>query len=214
MDDAEQEQIVLVVDDDASMRNSILRLLKSEGYEARGFASATEFLENWSGDRHACLIADVWMPDMTGLQLQAELLERGVGLPIVLMSARALVPDVVQAIQNGAIDFLEKPFREDALIERVQLGLEQYAKRRRYIARLHQIDDLMSRLTERERQVMECLASGETTKQVAQTLAISSKTADVHRARVLEKLELGSVVDLVQLAHEHADLLALVDRRV
>ncbi len=201
---------VFVVDDDPGMLDSLLRLLKSEGLAARGFASARDFLAAWNCGQPGCLVADVWMADMTGVELQAELLARGAGLPMILMSARPLVPDVVQAMKSGAIDFLEKPFDDEALLARVRRALDLDARRWERAARLEAIDARLARLTARESEIMRHLAAGETTKEIAFQLGISSKTADIHRARIFEKLELPSVVEVLRLLHEREELAAVV----
>lgn len=197
---------VFVVDDDPGMLDSVQRLLKAEGLPSRGFPSAGAFLREWRPEENGCLVADVWMPDMTGIQLQSAMLERGSALPMILMSARPLVPDVVQAMRNGAIDFLEKPFDEDEFLARVRQALEVATRRHARAARLAAIDARFARLTARESEIMRYLAAGETTKEIAFRLGISSKTGDIHRAHVLEKLELQSIVEVLKLLHEREEL--------
>jgi len=197
---------VFVIDDDDGMRASLLRLLKSRGLLSRAFPSAKAFLDEIQADWSGCVVADLWMPDMTGVELQAELLKRKISLPIILMSARPLVPDVVAAIQRGAVDFLQKPFEDNLLIERVERAFSVLDHQSMQQQKLAAIDSLLDRLTPREHEIMQRLVAGETTKEAAYRLGISPKTADVHRARILQKMKLDGVVDLVKLMHERSRL--------
>jgi len=188
---------VYVVDDDAAMRRSLARLLRSAGYTAVLFASAEDFLRGWD-DRHpSCLVLDVRLGSMDGLQLQRELASQKICIPIVMISGHAEVPKVVQALQAGAINFLEKPYRAKEFLQSVQQGLEQDVQLQRHRTRHAELTARMQKLTPRELEVMELLVEGKSTKQVAIQLGISSKTADIHRSRVLEKTQADNVVELL-----------------
>ena len=206
MSDAKSEPCVYVVDDDDGMRASLLRLLKSEGLKAKGFVSARAFLDGWTPADSGCLMADVWMPEMTGMDLHAELIRRGGLIPVILMSARARVPDVVRAMTRGAIDFLEKPFRDQDLISLVKRAMDVDLRREWESGRRAQIEARLSTLTAREREVMNLLVKGVSTKEAASQLKMSPKTADVHRFRTLEKMQVESLVELAQLMFEYESL--------
>ncbi len=196
---------VFVVDDDPSMRKSLGRLLRSAGFAEESFGSAEEFLNSYDPQRPGCLILDVCMEEMTGLQLQAKLNEQGIFLPIIVISGFGEVENVVTAVKGGAIDFLEKPFDDDLLMTRVRQALEVDQHRRVEAERAEHIKSLINTLTPREKQVMELLVQGRRTKQIAYDLHISPKTADIHRAHVLEKMQADTVVDLVRLVHDLSD---------
>jgi len=190
---------VFVVDDEPAMCRSLERLLTAEGYRVATFASAADFLDHCDPGLPGCLVLDMRMEVMDGLQLQAELIRRDFHIPIIMISGFAEVPNVVQAVRAGAVDFLEKPFKDEQLLQRVRQAIEQDARHRAEEKERAEIEARLSRLTPREQEVARLLAAGETTKQIALRLGISPKTADNHRSAVLRKTEVDSVVQLVQL---------------
>lgn len=195
------EPIVLVVDDDQHMRGSLSRLLKSIGLASKAFASADECLHHPEWPTLGCLILDVRMPGTNGLELQVELQRMGRELPTIVISGYAEVPAVVRAVKAGEIDFLEKPFKDQTLIDGVHRAIE--VSRRQQLQDSHRAnaEKRMASLSPRERMVAKLLVGGLSTKQVAAQLKISSKTVDIHRARILHKAQVESVVQLANLVH-------------
>jgi FixJ family two-component response regulator len=191
---------VFVVDDDASVRKALLRLLQAHGRAARGFASADEFLGAHLDDAPGCLILDVSMPGTDGLGLQRRLVEAGRDIPIVFLTGQGTVPGSVQAMKAGAVDFLTKPVGQDALLRAVDAALEKDGARRREAAERAAIRARLATLTPREREVMAHVVLGKMNKQIAALLGTAEKTIKVHRARVMQKLGVRSVADLVRLA--------------
>jgi two-component system response regulator FixJ len=192
-------QTVYVVDDDASARDSLCWLLGTEKLRTRAFASAGEFLEQWRGDWSGCVTLDIRMPDMSGLQVQQELLRRGNRMPIIILTGHADVPIAIRAMKLGAFDFLEKPYSDSELLDAVgnalahERELEQAGRERVKAAQA------LENLTEREREVMCLVVDGLTNKAVAARLGISEKTVEVHRSRVMQKTGAESFSALVQL---------------
>jgi two-component system response regulator FixJ len=191
---------ILIVDDDADVRDSLRALLESQGFEVRDFDSAKSVLENAPLSHGACLIADVRMPDMDGLALQEELASRQIGLPVIVVTGQGDVPIAVRAMKAGAVDFLEKPFDRKHLFESVQRALLLGKETRSQDALAQSAKDHIALLTERERQVLAHLVAGQANKEIAQKLGISPRTVEVHRARVMEKLQAKSLSDVVRLA--------------
>jgi RNA polymerase sigma factor (sigma-70 family) len=190
---------VHVVDDHPAVRASLTELLNSAGLPVRAFASASEFLEAWRDDWAGCLLLDVRLPGMSGLELQEELRARGVELPVIIVTGHGDVPMAVRALTAGALDFLEKPCQEPALLVAVRRALARDEANRQARSRRADVDGRLRRLTPREREVMDLLCTGLPTKTVAGRLGISRKTVDVHRARILEKMTVDSTVELVHL---------------
>lgn len=192
------EQVVSVVDDDVAVRDSLTMLLEAHGMTVRSFESAQAFLAALSPGRQGCALVDVRMPGMTGLELQATLKERDIALPLIFMTGFAEVPVAVQAMKAGAVDFIEKPFEDDIIVAAVEraLAIDRASGSAGATDALAKIE----RLTDREREVFDLLAVGEPNKIVAQKLQISPRTVEVHRARIMEKIEARSLSDLVRLA--------------
>lgn len=195
------QPIVLIVDDDASVCRSLSRLLRQKGMSTRSFASAEEFLlapaETW---RHpACMVLDLQMPGLNGLELQQRLARHPATCPIVFISGNGTIPATVQAMQQGAVNFLTKPFDSDDLLRAVHEALEQHRHQLKTGARVLTVTTRIQSLTDREREVMAWIITGALNKQIAAHLGIVEKTVKVHRARVLEKMQAGSVADLVRL---------------
>jgi FixJ family two-component response regulator len=190
---------VFVVDDDAPVRDALRLLLRSTGHAVETYASAQEFLDAYSDDRPGCLLLDVRMPGMNGLDLQERLNERGAILPIIFITGHGDVPMAVEALQAGAMDFLQKPFRDDELLDRIAKALEKDAGNRRELLEVGQIAQRFEELTPRERGVMELIVQGKANKVIAGDLAISQRTVEIHRARVMEKTQASSLAHLVRM---------------
>jgi FixJ family two-component response regulator len=190
---------VFVVDDDASMRRSLERLLRSFGYAVEGYASAAALLERLPATHLACLVLDLRMPDIDGLDLQRRLAARGDDLPIIFVSGHGDVPSSVRAMKAGALDFLIKPFDETVLRAAVERALDWHAERLASRASLEALRARFETLTPREREVCWEVADGRLNKQVAERLGTSEKTIKVHRARVMDKLGARSVAELVRI---------------
>lgn len=191
----DEKPTVFVVDDEPQMLTLLRVLLADAGYVTETYPSAEEFLAAYDPMRPGCLLLDIRMAGMNGLQLQEALARRNVSIPIIMISAFADVPDIVKAIQGGAVDFLKKPFTEQALLERVGAAMTIDAQRR---MQERESRSKLAVLTPREREVMDRLLVGKSTKEIARELGISRTTADKHRAKVFEKLEADSIVDLVR----------------
>jgi RNA polymerase sigma factor (sigma-70 family) len=194
--------LVLVVDDDESVRRSLRRLLCSSGYEVRSFATPREFLDGDHGrpDQPRCVVADVMMPGLSGIELQEELAERGIPLPVVFVTGHGDIPMGVRAMREGAVDFLTKPFDERDLlsaVDRAMLQCIEEAGRREDSRRAR---DALSDLTPREHEVLRYVIAGLLNKQIAARMDISEKTVKVHRGRVMQKAGVESVAQLVRLA--------------
>jgi FixJ family two-component response regulator len=191
---------VYVVDDDEAVRDSLQWLLEGKGYRVRCFDSAESFLSRYDAREVACLIVDIRMAGMTGLELQARLLESRSPLPIVFITGHGDVPMAVDTMKKGAMDFIQKPFKEDQLVGLVERMLDHakdsFADYQLAVNR----DALLSKLTLRESQVLERIVAGRLNKQIADDLGISIKTVEAHRANIMEKLSANTVADLLKIA--------------
>jgi FixJ family two-component response regulator len=199
-DAARPASLVYVIDDDEAVRDSLKWLLEANRYQVISFARAEDFLNAYDGTKTACLILDVRMPGMSGLELQEQLVARDANLPILFITGHGDVPMAVSTMKRGAVDFIEKPFNEGVLrasVERMLIAAEREAEVRR---RGHERDSLLARLTARERQVLDCIVAGRLNKQIADDLGISIKTVEAHRANIMDKLNAGTVADLLRLA--------------
>ena len=194
----DERPVVFVVDDDDSFRRALARLLRVEGYAAELFGSARAYLERAPYDGPGCLVVDLAMPGIDGLELQARLARDAEALPLVFVSGHADVASSVHAMKMGAVDFLTKPVDAEALLSAIQTALSRQAIRRDVRARF-------ARLSGREREVMRLVVQGLLNKQIAAQLGIAEKTVKVHRARVMEKTGSASLADLVRLATEEAE---------
>ena len=193
------EPVVFVVDDDEAVRASIAMLLESVSLKTETFASAREFLQAWAGDRPGCVVLDLRMPGLSGLELQERLLALGSRLPIIFVSGHGDVPDAVAAMRAGAVDFLRKPFRDQDLLDRIQKALELDAQRRSEAVDVERIRGRLARLTQREREVLDRVVEGLPNKTIAQKLGVSERTVEIHRSRAMAKMEAGSLAELVKL---------------
>ena len=191
---------VFVVDDDPSMRDSLRWLIESVGLNVESFANADAFMEQFSGDVAGCLVLDVRMPGTSGMELLDSLKSRGVDLPIIIISGHGDVPMAVQALKRGALDFLEKPFRDQELLEQIAKAIEIDQSRREKAESVSGIRERLEKLTPREREVMELVVAGYANKQVAAKLGLSEKTIEVHRSRVMSKMRAKTLPCLVKMA--------------
>ncbi len=191
---------VYVVDDDPALRESLSYLLRSEGLRVRTFESARSFLSEHANDTRGCLVVDVRMPEMSGLQLLEHLGEKGSDLPVIVITGHGDVPMAVRALKCGALDFIEKPFGDQALLDRVNEALDEDRRRHGEHLLRTEIMRKMARLTQREREVMERVAQGKPNKVIAEDLGLSPKTVEVHRARLMHKLEVDSLAQLMRNA--------------
>ncbi len=192
-------QTVYVVDDDDAVRNSLRLLLKSAGLTAEIAASAPEFLSGYDPGHPGCLVLDVRMPGMSGLDMQHELNMRGATLPVIFITGHGDIPMAVEAMQQGAFDFLQKPFRDSDLLERVQRALARDAQNRTRLRHTDRIRERLSSLSPREREVLELVTQGKANKMVAGDLGVSQRTVEIHRAHVMQKMEAGSLAELVRM---------------
>jgi two-component system response regulator FixJ len=191
------EQTVFIVEDDAAVCDSLEVLLGLNGYRTRSFACAEDFLEAYQ-PAAGCLLLDIRMPGMSGLELQAALLQKPPALPIIVITAHGDVATVRTAFKSGAVDFLEKPVDPDALLVAVRIALNADATQRRAAQKAAQVKLQLGMLTARERQVMELITKGCNNGEIASTLGISPRTVEVHKARVMEKLQVNSVSELMR----------------
>jgi FixJ family two-component response regulator len=192
---------VFLVDDDPPVRQALSRLLRSAAYQAEAFPSAERFLSDVAPDPGpACLVVDLKMPGLTGLQLQEEMQRRGLEVPVVFISGQADVASSVRALKGGAVDFLEKPFSDDAFLGVVAQALERDRKSREARGQRKALEARLARLTPREREVFALVVTGLGNKQVGWELGATEKTIKVHRARVMEKMEAGSLAELVRMS--------------
>ncbi len=199
------EPTVFVVDDDSEVRETLKWLVESVGLKIETFASAQDFLNAYDPDRPGCLVTDVRMPGMSGIELQAKLMAEEVTLPIIVVSGYADVPTAVRSMKGGAIDFVEKPFNEQMLLERIQLSILEDARLRQKRAQGERARARLRSLTPRERQVMDLVILGRSNKQIARELNISPKTVEAHRSNVMAKMKAQSLPELVTIAERAAN---------
>jgi FixJ family two-component response regulator len=190
---------VFIVDDDDAVRSSLRLLLKSVGLSAVAYPSARDFLAAWNPDQPSCLVLDVRMPGMSGLELQEELNRRGAIVPVIFITGHGDIPMAVEAMQHGAFDFLQKPFRDQDLIDRIQKAIARDAENRAQLLQKDRIRARYESLTPREREVLALVTSGKANKVMAGDLGVSQRTVEIHRARVMEKMEAASLAQLVRM---------------
>ncbi len=192
--------IAYIVDDDAGVRDSVRYLMESVGLEPRVYASAPEFLDEYEHEGPACLLLDLRMPGYSGLETQELIRARGIDIPVIIMTGHGDVPAAVRAMKLGALDFLEKPCSDQALLDKVQGAIEADARKRSKIAQEDKLRTALSRLSGREQEVMALVATGKSNRDMAELLGVSPKTIETHRSNLMRKLDAGSVADLVRVA--------------
>ena len=194
--------LIAIVDDDDSLRNSLDDLLRSVGFRAHGFASAEAFLRSQHVHETACLVLDVRLPGLSGLNLQRELTERGIHIPIIFITGHGDIPMSVQAMKAGAMEFLTKPFRDQDLLDAIEQATERDRAARRQRTEMGELVERSETLTPREREVMRLVVAGLLNKQIASELGISEKTVNVHRSQVMQKMQADSLAELVRMAEK------------
>lgn len=194
-----REPAVVLLDDDPAVRRSLSLALNLAGYEVHAYASANELLEGLDPAQPGCLLLDLRMPDMGGLEVQQALSARGCSLPIIFISAFGDIPTTVHALKAGAVDFLEKPFSTESLITRIEEALETDRRQREQVTLRQAVQERANQLTPREREVMQLVTDGLSNKDIARKLEISPRTVEKYRARVMEKMRADSIADLCQM---------------
>lgn len=193
------EPIVCVVEDDPALRSLITALTASIGVNSRAFQSADKFLEHYDPRQPGCLVLDIFMPGMSGLELQDELNRRGAVIPVIFITGHADVASAVAAVRNGAFNFLQKPFRNSELIANVREALELDRRSREMLAQQDAIRDRLASLTRREREVLELIVQGLASKVMAEEMGLSKRTVELHRSRIMDKMGASSIAQLVRM---------------
>jgi FixJ family two-component response regulator len=194
------EQTVFIVDDDVAVRDSLALLLGLKGYRTAIFSSAEDFLAAYRKDWRGCLVLDIKMSGMTGLEMQAQLTSQGIELPIIIITGHGDAASARSALKSGAVDFLEKPLDEEQLVAAVGSALERDAKRRAEKVGGSEASSRLARLTPRERQVMDLAAAGRHNREIGEALGISPRTVEVYKARLMEKLQARNLSELIRFA--------------
>jgi FixJ family two-component response regulator len=196
----EEQPVVFVIDDDAAVREGVEDLLRSVGVEVRSFRATRDFMRSERPDAPGCLVLDVRLPGLSGLEFQRELAKSDIHLPIIFLTGHADIPMSVGAMKSGAIEFLTKPFREQELLDAIQLGIERDRARRHDVAAVAELRKRFEALTAREREVMGLVVTGRLNKQIAADLDVSEMTVKIHRGQVMQKMRARSLVELVRMA--------------
>ena len=193
------EPTVFIIDDDEAVRRFLSGLIASVGLHVETYASAQEFLDADEPSQPGCILLDIRMPGMSGLELQKELASRNIRIPIIILTGHGNVQVAVHALKAGAVDFIEKPFNNELLLDRIQMAVAESVDADTTRVKQDEIAHRMELLTPREHQVLDIVAAGETNKAIARRLEISEKTVEIHRARVMEKMQAKSLADLVKM---------------
>jgi FixJ family two-component response regulator len=196
----EEQAVVFVIDDDEDLRDGLSNLLRSVGLQVRAFTSAMDFLKSKLPDAPSCLVLDVRLPGVSGLDFQSELIKKDIGMPIVFMSAHGDIPMTVRAMKAGAVEFLPKPFHDQSMLDAVHSALEKDRQRRKGVGDTSQLRSSFDSLTSREQQIFAYVASGLMNKQIAAEVELSEITVKVNRASVMRKMGARSLADLVRMA--------------
>jgi len=197
--DTKRKPIVYIVDDDDGMRRALTTLMTTVGYRATAFSRPGEFLAQYDPDQASCLVLDVRMPEMSGLEVQQQLNRNGSIVPVIMITGHGDIPMAVQAMKDGCFDFLQKPFRDQELLDRINAALKQDAQNRESVDRLADLRQRAESLTPREREVMAAVVDGKANKVVAIDLGLSERTVEIHRANVMDKMGARSVAHLVKM---------------
>ncbi len=190
---------IYIIDDDQQVRGALALLMESVGLKPQTFSSGMEFLEQFDPEQPGCIILDVRMPGMSGLELQARLAAEPVHPPIIIITGHGDVPMAVRAVQAGAVNFIEKPFNDQVLLDSVHRALEKDAQRRGKASRLAEIKSRLESLTPREKEVMNLVVAGQRNKVIAMNLSVAQSTVEAHRAKVMEKMRAESLSDLMRM---------------
>ncbi|MDH5488805.1 MAG: response regulator [Rhodospirillaceae bacterium] len=193
-----KDAVVFVVDDDDAVRESLSWLISSIGLKVETYPSAQDFLDSFIPEKHGCLIVDVRMPGMNGLELQRKLADKATCLPVIVITGHGDVQMAVRAMKDGAFDFVEKPFNDNTIIEHVEKAVRECKNRRSKESLKQEIQSLIALLTPRENEIMDMIVNGETNKSIARNLSISDKTVEAHRAKVMEKMQSSSLAELMR----------------
>jgi RNA polymerase sigma factor (sigma-70 family) len=196
---ATSKSTVYIVDDDQAIRHAMELLMRSVGLDYEIFHSGDDFLSNHSNDRAGCLVLDIRMPGLGGLELQEKLNESGSTLPVIFITGHGDVPMAVEAMQKGAVDFIQKPFRDQELLDRIGEALKTDQERRSAREEKAEVLTRIEKLTNREQQVLDLVVTGKPNKVIAYELGVSQRTVEIHRARVMEKMQAKSLADLVRM---------------
>ena len=195
----DESPTVFIVDDDPAIRIAMQALMDSVNLKHEIYPSGDEFLKSVDDHRPGCLVLDIRMPGLGGLELQEELLKRGNTLPIIFITGHGDVPMAVEAMQKGAVDFIQKPFRDQDLLDRIREAVKTDRERRAEQEKHAEVEHRLARLTNREREVFDLVVTGKPNKVIAYELGVSQRTVEIHRARVMEKMQARSLADLVKM---------------
>lgn len=197
--DFDAKSTVFIVDDDQAIRHAMELLMRSVGLDFEIYHSGDDFLAAYSADKPGCLVLDIRMPGLGGLELQEKLMEMGSSLPIIFITGHGDVPMAVEAMQKGAVDFIQKPFRDQDLLDRISEALKTDQERRSEREEHAEVQSRINKLTKREREVLDLVVTGKPNKVIAYELGVSQRTVEIHRARVMEKMQARSLADLVRM---------------
>ncbi|WP_297796608.1 response regulator FixJ [uncultured Marinobacter sp.] len=201
------QQTVYVVEDDEAVRDSLELLLKSDGKPVKTYENATAFLRDYSEKMAGCIVLDIRMPGMDGMELQKKLNDKHSILPIIFVTGHGDVPMAVDAMKEGAVDFIQKPYREEALLEKIEAALEQDLEQRKSLDEKQEIIKRIKSLTPREHEIMDRMIAGQANKVIAIELEISQRTVEIHRSRVMHKMGTHSLAHLVRMVLSVKDLI-------